>query len=299
MVAALASCNKELTFDHHSFISMYGGNQSVSEDVGNVTIPVSIYNNKDGATITVKCTNGTAVSGTNFQLVEPSSGVINAAAGDTLKKIVVKIIDRPGIFDGNLAFNVSIDSQSEGVEVGAHDNVTITIKDNDHPLVDFFGEYTMRAVSLNSSGGLGYYQWTVNVSAYEGNVSRLSFDNVTYFSAVAYHSYTGDCPVYGVVSDDKKTITFPFPQSSGTLSGWGIDDDAYTFGHTGYDGIYTTADVEVVFTLDEESGRYITTDSFGISHPSDLADYPDLFYYYAVNYSNFNPANYPTYFIKK
>ena len=298
MVAALASCNKELTFNHHSFISMYGGNQSVAEDVGNVTIPVSLYNNKDGATITVKCTDGTAVSGTNYQLVEPASGVINAAAGDTLKKIVVKIIDRPGIFDGNLAFNVSIDSQTEGVEVGAHDNIFVTIKDNDHPLVDMFGEYTMQAVSMNSNGGLSYPSWTVNVSAYDGNVTRLWFSNLTYFTATAYHSYTGDCPVYGVVSEDKKTITFPFPQTSGTLEAWGIDDAAYTFGHTGYNGVYVTSEVEVVFTLDEESGAYFTQDSFGISHPSDVSDYPDLFYYYAVNYSNFS-ANYPTYFQKK
>lgn len=298
MVAALASCNRELTFQHHSFISIYCGNKTFAEDAGNITVPVSIYNNKNGATITVKCTDRTAVSGTNYQLVEPASGVLNAAPGDTVKNIVIKLIDRPGIFDGNLAFNVSIDSKSDDVELGPHDNVTITIKDNDHPLVDFFGDYTMKGVCANSNNGLSYPSWDVVVGPDDADVTHLVFSNMTYFSAVAYHSDTKDCPVYGIVSDDRKTITFPFPQASGTLSGFGIDDKAYTFGHTGFGGVYVTDEVEVVFTLDEASGMWITADSFGISHPSDLAKYPDLFYYYAVNYSNFNP-NYPTYFQKK
>lgn len=298
MVAALASCNRELTFQHHSFISIYCGNKTFAEDAGNITVPVSIYNNKNGATITVKCTDRTAVSGTNYQLVEPASGVLNAAPGDTVKNIVIKLIDRPGIFDGNLAFNVSIDSKSDDVELGPHDNVTITIKDNDHPLVDFFGDYTMKGVCANSNGGLVYASWDVEVGPDDEDVTHLVFSNVTYFSAVAYHSYSGDCPVYGIVSDDRKTITFPFPQTSGSLKEFGIDDKAYTFGHTGFGGVYVTEDVEVVFTLDEASGMWITADSFGISHPSDLADYPDLFLPYSVNYSNFN-SNYPTYFQKK
>lgn len=298
MVAALASCNRELTFQHHSFISIYCGNKTFAEDAGNITVPVSIYNNKNGATITVKCTDRTAVSGTNYQLVEPASGVLNAAPGDTVKNIVIKLIDRPGIFDGNLAFNVSIDSKSDDVELGPHDNVTITIKDNDHPLVDFFGDYTMKGVCANSNGGLVYASWDVEVGPDDEDVTHLVFSNVTYFSAVAYHSYSGDCPVYGIVSDDRKTITFPFPQTSGSLKEFGIDDKAYTFGHTGFGGVYVTDDVEVVFTLDEASGMWITADSFGISHPSDLADYPDLFLPYSVNYSNFN-SNYPTYFQKK
>lgn len=298
MVAALASCNRELTFQHHSFISIYCGNKTFAEDAGNITVPVSIYNNKNGATITVKCTDRTAVSGTNYQLVEPASGVLNAAPGDTVKNIVIKLIDRPGIFDGNLAFNVSIDSKSDDVELGPHDNVTITIKDNDHPLVDFFGDYTMKGVCANSSGGLAYASWDVEVGPDDEDVTHLVFSNVTYFSAVAYHSDTKDCPVYGIVSDDKKTITFPFPQTSGSLKEFGIDDYAYTFGHTGYGGVYVTDEVEVVFTLDEASGMWITPDSFGISHPSDLKEYPDLFLPYSVNYSNFN-SNYPTYFQKK
>lgn len=297
MVAALASCNRELTFQHHSFISIYCGNKTFAEDAGNITVPVSIYNNKNGATITVKCTDRTAVSGTNYQLVEPASGVLNAAPGDTVKNIVIKLIDRPGIFDGNLAFNVSIDSKSDDVELGPHDNVTITIKDNDHPLVDFFGDYTMKGVCANSNGGLVYASWDVEVGPDDEDVTHLVFSNVTYFSAVAYHSYSGDCPVYGIVSDDRKTITFPFPQTSGSLKEFGIDDKAYTFGHTGFGGVYVTEDVEVVFTLDEASGMWITPDSFGISHPSDLAEYPDLFLPYSVNYSNFN-SNYPTYFQK-
>jgi len=299
MVAALASCNRELTFQHHSFISMYGGSKTFAEDAGNITVPVSIYNNKNGATITVKCTDRTAVSGTNYQLVEPASGVLNAAPGDTVKHLDIKLLARPGILDGNHTFNVAIDSKSDDVEVGAHDNVTITIKDNDHPLVDFFGDYTMQAICANSNNGLSYPSWDVEVGPDDADVTHLVFSNMTYFSAVAYNSYTGDCPVYGIVSDDKKTITFPFPQASGSLeSGFDIADKAYTFGHTGYGGVYVTEDVEVVFTLDEASGMWITPDSFGISHPSDVASYPDLFYYYAVNYSNFNP-NYPTYFQKK
>ena len=296
IAAGLVSCVDKPEFSRVPFVSMYRTSATISEsEAGTVyNIPVKLYNTNEATSVSYTV-SGTATNGVDYTLAD-QSGVLNIPAGADSTAIAVKVTGQPGTFTGNLTMKVILQSATAGVTIGNFDTFTITIKDLDHPLSELFGSYTMAGVSVNSNGGYSYPTWTVNVSQYDGDTKRVWFDNLTYFSATAYHSYTGNAPVYGIVSDDKKTITFPFPQkTTGSLNAFGLDN-VWMFAHEGTDGVYITDNVDVVFTLGED-GRWTTTQSFGAGHPDDIADYPDLFYYYCVNYADFN-SNYPIYFKK-
>jgi hypothetical protein len=100
--------------------------------------------------------------------------------------------------------------------------------------------------------------------------------------------------------EDKKTITIPLPQKTkGDLSAFGLDN-VWMMAHEGYGGgagVYITDGTNIVFTQGAD-GTWSTTQSFGAGHPDDLADYPELFYNYCVNYADVS-ATAPICFVKK
>lgn len=267
-------------------------NESETETL--VSIPVRVYNNKTGCTVSYTIADGSAVNGVNFKPLN-DSGVLNFEAGTDSLAISFYTTGAPGTFTGDQTFSVSLTEASDGVTIGASSKCTVTIKDTDHPLSDLFGKYTMQAVSLNTNDGFAYYKWTMNISPYEGDVTRIWLDNVVYFS-VAYNSYTGNCPVYGVVSDDRKSITIPLPQkTTGSLKSAFDLGDAWIYAHEGTEGGYITAGTNVVFTLNED-GQWVTPTDFGLTD-ADVVDQYSVLYAYCVNFSSFN-AKYPTYFTK-
>ena len=291
VAAGLVSCVDKPEFTRVPFVTMYRTSATVNESAAGTVynIPVKLYNTTEGTSVSYSV-SGTAKNGVDYSFAD-QSGVLNIPPGSDSTAIAVRVTGQPGTFTGNLTMKVTLESATNGVDIGNFKNFTITIKDLDHPLSELFGAYSMSAVCVNSNGGYSYPTWTVNVSQYDGDATRLWFDNLTYFSATAYKSYTGNSPVYGIVSNDKKTITIPLPQkTTGSLSAFGLDY-VWMFAHEGTDGVYITDNVNVVFTQNAD-GSWTTNQSFGAGHPDDIADYPDLFYYYCVNYADFN-SNYP------
>lgn len=267
-------------------------NESETETL--VSIPVRVYNNKTGCTVSYTIADGSAVNGVNFKPLN-DSGVLNFEAGTDSLAISFYTTGAPGTFTGDQTFSVSLTEASDDVTLGTFAKCTVTIKDTDHPLSDLFGKYTMCAVSLDSDDNLSYFNWAMNMSPYEGDATRVWMDNVVYFS-VGFNKYTGNCPVYGVVSDDRKTITIPLPQkTTGSLeSAFGLGD-AWIYAHEGTEGGYITEGTNVVFTLNED-GQWVTPTDFGLTD-ADVVDQYSVLYAYCVNFSSFN-AKYPTYFTK-
>ena len=294
--ATLASCTDKPEFTTSPFVSMYSTSVTINEKAGGTlyNIPVKVYHAKEAVSVAYTI-SGTAVNGTDYTLPD-QSGVLNFPVGTDSLAIPVNVIGQPGTYTGDKTVRVSLAS-STGAEINSRRNFTLTIKDLDHPLLDLFGAYTMKAAEIGSDWEtVGYFSWTMNISAYEGDATRIWMDNLSAFSAAAYHSYTGDAPVWGKVSSDKKTITITLPQKTdGNLAAFGLDK-LWAYGHEGLGGDYILDECTVTFKL-QDDGRWITTDNFGFSHPEDVVDYPDLFYPYCVNYSSYS-ANAPTYFKK-
>lgn len=296
LAAGLVSCVDKPEFTTVPFVSMYRTSATVSETAGGTvySIPLKLYNTSDATSVSYTV-SGTAKNGVDYTFAD-QSGVVNFPAGTDSTAIVVNVTGQPGVFTGNLNMRVTLESATAGVTIGNFKSFNMTIKDVDHPLSALFGAYSMSALSINSNGNGSYNTWTVNVSQYDGDATRVWFDNLTYFSAAAYNSYTKNAPTYGIVSADKKTITIPLPQkTTGSLDAFGLDN-IYMFAHEGIEGVYITDQTDVVFTLGDD-GTWTTTQSFGAGHPDDIADYPDLFYYYCVNYADF--SQYPIVLKKK
>lgn len=263
-----------------------------------LTVPVRLYNAGNTAcTVTYTVTDVNAVQGTDYTLLD-NSGVLEFKAGEDSLAIQFNITGQPGTFTGNVAFDIELVSASNDVELGNTCVAEITIKDLDHPLSALFGAYTMKAVTYNGSN-LVYPSWTMNMSAYDGDPTRVWMDNLTAFT-VAYGNYTGAAPTFGIVSADKKTITIPLPQKTkGDLSAFGFDN-VWMMAHEGYGGgagVYITDGTNIVFTQGAD-GTWSTTQSFGAGHPDDLAEWPKLFTDYCVNYADVSAAN-PICFVKK
>ena len=296
--ATLASCADKPEFTSAPFVSLYRTSATVQEsEAGTVYyIPVKLYNFKDATSVAYSL-SGTATNGVDYTIAD-QSGVLNFTAGTDSLAIPVKVTGQPGVFTGDKTMRLTLVSATGGVSINNFKNFNLNIKDLDHPLSALFGAYTMKAVEVASDWEtLSYVTWTMNISQYEGDATKVWMDNLSNFSAVSYHNYTGDCPVWGQVSADKKTITITLPQKT---KGKAIDfgfDNIYAFGHEGFGGNYILDAATVTFTL-QDDGKWVTKDNFGFGHPEDAVDYPDLFYPYSVNYSTYN-ANYPTYFEKK
>lgn len=293
-VAGLAACS-DSEYKVVPFASL--DTQAVTVDESEtetlVSIPVRVYNNKTGCTVSYTITDGSAVNGVNFKPLN-DSGVLNFEAGTDSLAISFYTTGAPGTFTGDQTFSVKLTDASEGVTLGTFSKCTVTIKDTDHPLSALFGKYTMYALSLNTNENLTYFYWDMNMSPYEGDVTRVWMDNVVMFS-FGYKAYTGNCPVYGVVSDDKKTITIPLPQkTTGSLEAFRLGD-VWIYAHEGINGGYITEGTNVVFTLNE-AGEWVTPTDFGLSDP-DVVDQYDILDAYCVNFSSYN-AKYPTCFTK-
>lgn len=297
-IFALASCSHVAPYTGEDFVAFYKGSYTVNESVGSFKIPVKAYPQSGNANTSVsfKVVEGTAKAGTNFT-VEPASGVLTFA-GDSTQYVTVNVVDQDGIFTGDLAFSLEIASTTNDYTFPNFNTVKVTIKDEDHPLLDMFGTYTMKAVS-NSSSGYGYYSWEMNIGAYDGDVTRIWLDVIApFFSSDFYGSYAPEAAMYGVVSEDRSTITIPYPQAmvSTAANAFGVNENfvLYKFDGHNLDASFLTAPDNIVFTL-QADGSYQTLDSYGFATPSYVGE--GWFYYYMNVFGGFN-ANYPAFFKK-
>jgi len=123
----------------------------VNENAGSVVVSVTrIGNVTNAATVNYATSNGTATQPGDYT---SSSGSLQFAAGETVKSFVVpttndQSIERPE------SFNIVLSSGTAGAMEGSPFTSTITIIDDDKPLV-LIDDNTGRAVALDSVTMLG------------------------------------------------------------------------------------------------------------------------------------------------
>lgn len=145
-----------------------------------LTIPVRLYNNKSGCTVTYTVTDVSAKVGTNCTIGDDSVVLTFADGVDSLA-VQLNITGQPGTFTGSRTLVVELGTANNGVTLGNFSVCQVSIKDLDHPLSDLFGAYSMEAVAYySSSSAAGYYiwDWTMNMTAYEGDATRVWLDNI-------------------------------------------------------------------------------------------------------------------------
>ena len=216
VLAVLASCDRKESFQHEKFVSFGNGSYTVDEDAGVVAVPVHVYNaGSEEVTVTVKATDGTAKTGTNYEIVEPASGVLNFASGETEKNVQVLVKNLRDKFTGNLSFSLSLASVTDGIATGSFNSINFTINDKDHPLAKFFGTWT-GTIASEKSGNL---PMNVTIEAVEGDntYSKLLVKDLEPFAAtqMGLTSAQGKNTYTAVVDESKTVMTISARQKVG------------------------------------------------------------------------------------
>jgi hypothetical protein len=129
-----------------SSIQFNATNYLVGEGAGNLAVTVTRTGNTSNAvTINYATSNGTATSPTDYT---NASGSLQFAAGETIKTFVLPIID-DGLVERTETINVVLSSPGAGAFEGSPFTSTITILDDDKPLL-LLEENTSRAAVLDS-----------------------------------------------------------------------------------------------------------------------------------------------------
>ncbi len=123
----------------------------VNENAGSVVVNVTrVGNVSNAATVDYETSNGTATQPGDYT---SSSGSLQFAGGETVKSFVVPIINDQTI-EHPESINIALSSSTGGVMAGSPFTSTITILDDDKPLI-VTEESTGRAVALDSVTMLG------------------------------------------------------------------------------------------------------------------------------------------------
>lgn len=144
-----------------------------------------------------------AIEGTDFTL---SSKNVSTPVG--LTAVTVTPIDN-STFNGNKQFVVKIASNSKNYAVATQDSIKITLVDDEHPLKNWIGSYTVAAVSYGSPGAWDE-SWTVTTAPVATDVTQLSITGI---------SGPGSGPVIATLNTTAMTIEMASAQALGAAYG--------------------------------------------------------------------------------
>lgn len=250
---AVASCddfNAAPTFDDaNAFVEVGTASISVSEDCGEITIPVTLASLKGiEENVSYATVDGTAKAGTDFELVD-GTATLKFNAENRTQNIKIKIINRAGEYTGDLKFTVELKSAG-GVNLGMNKTCEVYITDNDHPLASILGAYT----ATDMSYGKAAQTWTCNITKDPDDVTVVHIDALINFCAGSKKF-----DMTGSVSEDLKTITVAAGQKATSYDTTPTD---FFMLITWEDGIYVYDDSEIVLTQ-VEPGVWTCPDNIG------------------------------------
>jgi len=150
-----------------------------------------------------------AVEGTDFTI---STKTPELTTGDT--EITITTIDND-VFTGDKSFDLII-AASENYQTAAENTIRVTISDDEHPLKNWLGTYSVAAVSY----GDDYYgeapgswdeAWTVTISPVPDKLDQVTMVGVAGSAE----------PLLATIDSEGLTITIVGGQNIGDTYGWG------------------------------------------------------------------------------
>ena len=214
-------------FTSYTFVTFTASDYSVAEDTVEFSIPVQVYPKPNGdITVTLAVVDdpeATAKVGTDFTLEDD---VLTFSAEDTVntKAMTVKVVNHAGVFTNTLDFAVEIaEVVGDNVVVGTNNYVPVVIKDLDHPLSAILGNYTPAGYCFNSGKAynFGGFVKTITFSTDPEDATKVWFSTLTALHE-ALGTKGGNPKVYGIVSEDMKTIKVPYGQITSADFGEGL-----------------------------------------------------------------------------
>jgi len=223
-VAALAmalfcSCDRKADFKSESFVTLDATRYSVSEADGSFLIPVSIINPvNEEVQVIINVSSDTAVEGKDFTIKSPLSKVLTFGPGEEVKNIEVELIHDTEM-TGPKSFDLSIQSADETIMVGNFNTTSCVIRDKEHPLGHFIGEWT--GETYDQLYGTNE-TLTITISEVESDTNKLKISNLDPLSQYLSKSFS-----LTAYADESKTSLSIAPEQPIGKDGEGEEEQWY------------------------------------------------------------------------
>ena len=171
----LAGCSKNdpiLFNSSMNFIAFSAQTVKAYENYSTVSTPIVLGATAGSSETTI--TVGTSVEGIENPAVEGVDYTISSKQVQTINSIAEIIIHPIDNADttGDKSFYLFITNNSEGYDHGSNDTVKVTLRDDEHPLGKWIGEYQVEAVSYFKPGEYDEI-WHVFTEADPANIQNL------------------------------------------------------------------------------------------------------------------------------
>jgi hypothetical protein len=245
-VMLLVSCEADyIMFDSSkTFVAFPSKTTTVLEPGGQVAIPVYVVALKGSPAITVDFEfdvtdlSNAAVEGVDYTLVNDSK-TLSFSNGWGYDTIWIQPIDND-IFEGNKAFNILLTSNSQNYDFGAISSNAVTVVDDEHPLKNWIGSYTVDAQSYGDPENWDEV-WDVTTAPVAGDLSSLSI-------TINSTPYGGPgSPFLATIDAEEMTITIAAGTDAGVIY--------YTYASTEMfvgDFSYLDKETDLVGTIEED-----------------------------------------------
>lgn len=209
----LASCNiNELPEydDSNAFVAFTSSAVNVGEEEGSKQVEV-LLTSIGGIETTVNfevapAETAGAVEGKHYT-IEGSKSLTFKKDAPT-QKITLNIIDND-TFDGDVKFTIKL-LDPEGVQLGASKTCSVTIEDDEHPLLFILGTLSAKGPSYFN----GDSEWEVRIAKDDSDLSKVWIYNLVPGGS------SSSSPVYGIVNDEKTEIRIPVGQEVAVSSSY-------------------------------------------------------------------------------
>ena len=269
----LASCNiNELPEydDSNAFVAFTSTAVNVGEEAGSTEVEV-LLTSIGGIETTVNfevvpAETAGAVEGTHYTI--EGSKTLKFTKDAPTQRIKLNIVDNE-TFDGNVKFNINL-TDANGVQLGASKTCTVTIQDNEHPLLFILGTYVSKTPLVSAFSSRG--QWDAHEITIErdpDDISKVWISNLEpYFATAGLKAPTYNY-FYGIVNEEKTEIRIPCSQETGYVDSDGIGISLYGFEDP-------TADSEpmqsgnIIMKIQDDGKTLLIENAFGVCKTSDL-----------------------------
>lgn len=209
----LASCNiNELPEydDSNAFVAFTSSAVNVGEEEGSKQVEV-LLTSIGGIETTVNfevapAETAGAVEGKHYT-IEGSKSLTFKKDAPT-QKITLNIIDND-TFDGDVKFTIKL-LDPEGVQLGASKTCSVTIEDDEHPLLFILGTLSAKGPSYFN----GDSEWEVRIAKDDSDLSKV------WIYGLVPGGSSSSSPVYGIVNDEKTEIRIPVGQEVAVSSSY-------------------------------------------------------------------------------
>ena len=187
--------------DKDAFVAFRSSTASIGEEKGTIEIPVllsSLAGKEASVDFEFNTTTSTAVEGKNFTLANASK-TLTFTKDAPYQYIKLNIIDN-ATFDGDVVLNITLKSPTNGLNLGDSKAITLTITDDEHPLLFILGTLNAKGTSYFN----GAEEWTVTTTKDDKDLTKIWFSN--------FVNGGSNQKIYGVVNTAKTEVHIPVGQ---------------------------------------------------------------------------------------